>query len=113
MSKFVGETHIIEVISLAADMNDTATVTDSIDTTTAKDGVISFFVNGVSGSHGTHVVSLQYSADDSTWYSSTTNTVTGNGHIDARSPSAGRYVRLKVTTAEGLISTADLYLNVR
>ncbi len=63
------------------------------------------------GGNTTHIVTLQCSLDDTNW-NNTAATVTGVGLQDNTQVSA-RYVRLKVTTAEGSASTVDVIIQAK
>ena len=103
--------NIIQVGKLGADTNSTATVTTSIDLARVVNGIITFYVIGVTGGHITHVITMQYSPDGSSWINGA-NKITGVGCVDV-AVTAARYIRLKVTTAEGGVSTSDIYLLAR
>jgi hypothetical protein len=58
------------------------------------------------GTHATHVVTLQWSTDNIVWGDSNYS-ITGTGFFYAYKETGPLYYRLKVTTAEGAISTID------
>ena len=68
---------------------------------------VGVYVTAVTGSHATHVLTVQVSADDSNWFDSS-STVTGIGFVEF--DTIAQHVRAKVTTAEGSASTVDLFL---
>ena len=103
--------NIIQVEILGANTDSTATVTTVIDMMRVVNGVITFYVIPKTGTHLVHVVTLQYSPDGSTWRDGS-NKITGTGCVDV-TVTAARYIRLKVTTAEGGLSTSDIYLLAR
>jgi len=70
-----------------------------------------FDVLANTGTHSTHVVTLQISSDDSTW-TDTAHIITGVG-IKDNVQTAARYVRLKVTTNEGAASTVDWHIQAK
>ncbi len=87
--------------------NNTATVSASLD---IKDNKwVAWGAKQVSGGHSTHIITLQQSLDDSTWIS-TTSTLTGTGIVDNVQITT-RYVRLKVTTAEGSASSVSIIIH--
>ncbi len=104
----IGRSFISEIQKLAADTNNVATVTDSIDLNSVVNGVITFFTVANTGAHTTHVITLQYSPDNINWINGAKNLV-GIGCVEVP-VTAARYIRLKVTTAEGGASTTDIYL---
>lgn len=72
---------------------------------------ISLFVLDDTGTHATHVITIQISGDGVNW-EDTANTVTGTGSKVNVLCIAG-FVRAKVTTLEGGASTVDVTLVVR
>ena len=97
--------HFSELKQTGLDANATTTST----TLDVQDNAnVAFSIVGASGTHATHVVTLQCSLDDSAWQD-TSSTVTGVGVVDNVSITT-RYVRLKVTTDEGGTSTIDIII---
>lgn len=74
--------------------------------------LVSFQVRGNTGSHGSHIVTLQQSFDKTGDALSTSSTVTGLGIKDNIQISTG-FVRLKVTTVEGAASTIDILIQAK
>jgi len=68
---------------------------------------VGIYISAASGSHTTHVITLQISPDGITWHDSA-HIVTGIGYKEA--DTIAQYIRLKVTTAEGSPSTCDAYI---
>jgi hypothetical protein len=91
------------------DANDTSTVSTVLDV--LENRYISFDVQDNSGTHSNHVITLQISFDNSTWYN-TSSTKTGTGFVENVQVTA-RYVRLKVTTAEGSASIVDINIHAK
>lgn len=89
--------------------NSTITVTTGLDI--KENQYISWQVIANTGANTTHVITLQCSLDNSTWQN-TASTVTGVG-IEDNIQVTARYVRLKVTTAEGGASTVNVLLNAK
>jgi hypothetical protein len=87
----------------AIDANATSTTTSLSIIGNYKLGVI---VVGATGTHATHVVTLQTSLDDSVWVDTAT-TVTGEGR-STLDDVVGLFARAKVTTNEGAVSTVDI-----
>ncbi len=85
--------------------NDTATVGTALALVGARR--VGLQVDGATGTHATHVVTVQVSADGVT-YHSTSSTVTGDGAAELET--AFPYARAKVTTAEGGASTVNVNL---
>ncbi len=67
--------------------------------------LVGFMISDDTGTHSTHVITLQVSQDGTTW-SSTSTTVTGEGAASAAV--AFDWIRLLVTTLEGGASTVDI-----
>ena len=89
----------------ALDANDTATVTTSF--ATGGRAQVELVVSDSSGAHTTHEITVQSSPDDATW--------TDTDIVEAQlGTSVGtviaRYIRAKVTTAEGGASAVDVSL---
>lgn len=63
---------------------------------------------GKTGTHGTHVVTLQTSPNDIDWLD-TSVTVTGAGRA-IHNPCPCAFLRVKITTAEGAASTCDIHI---
>lgn len=91
------------------DANVADAVSDSLDIRENK--LLTFNVRGLTGSHATHEISLQRSFDN-TNFETTSAKVTGEG---TKTPIniAVRYVRLKVTTAEGSTSTVTVTIQAK
>lgn len=109
MSVYVRGSRATQSVATGADTNSTSTVTTSHDTLETS----TFFceVRAASGTHATHVVTVQCSSDDSNWEDMAT-TITGTGTATVTDVGA-RYVRAKVTTAEGAASTCDIYTTAK
>jgi len=67
---------------------------------------LGFYIVANSGTSTTHVCKLQISPNGTDWQD-TTHTVTGIGNLHDISCIAD-YVRIKVTTAQGAVSTVDI-----
>jgi len=87
------------------DTNNSGAVTASLYINGNK--TIGIYVHAATGTHGTHVLTVQVSADDINWFDSS-NTITGIGYVEA--DTIAQYVRVKVTTPESATSTCDLYI---
>lgn len=83
--------------------NDTNTVTPAM--TLGSRSLVGFEIIGVSGTHNTHVFTLQVSPDNTTWYSTGT-TLTNNGMV-AGVTVAFPFARLKCSTAQGGASVVN------
>ncbi len=86
------------------------TVTQSLDMSRARD--VSFQVIANTGTHATHVVTLQVSMDDTNWFT-TSLSVTGTGVTSSSFFNVAKFARLKVTTVEGAASTVDLTMQAK
>ena len=71
---------------------------------------VGMYVCGDSGSHSSHVVTLQVSPNGTDWFD-TNDTVTGTGFVK-QDLIVATEIRAKVTTAEGATSTCKVYLIV-
>lgn len=92
------------------DTNVLNATTSSIETFDAT--YVAVFVVDKAGAHTTHVITLQVSPDNVNWFD-TSLTVTGSpGKINGTLCIAN-YVRGKVTTVEGAVSTVDITLIVQ
>jgi len=90
----------------SVDMNTNATTT-GMDTSTCDQ--VTFYVNGLTGAHANHIVTLQFSHEDVDGsYQNSTHTKTGQGCVQVTDIKSVAWIRLKVTTVEGGVSTADL-----
>ncbi len=98
-----------ESINAGLDANSTSTVTDTLDIKANREVV--FEVYGESGTHATHVVTLQKSLDGTNW-TNTSNTQNQLGILNNIQVTA-RYVRCKVTTAEGGASSIKIIVQAK
>lgn len=100
--------HFSELIETGINANAaTTTTTLHIDDNT----YVAFEVRAASGTHATHIITLQQSFDDSNW-TNTGSTVTGTGLVD-NIQITSHFVRLKVTTTEGGASTVDVTIQAK
>jgi len=99
-------TNFSTVTKAGIDTNDNTAVTDALDVRGGNN--LAFQVIAKTGTHSTHVITLQVSADKITWINST-HTLTGVG-IKDNLTTALCWARLKVTTAESATSTCDVFL---
>lgn len=86
------------------------TLSNSLDIGNAA--LVIFQVLANSGSHSTHVLTLQCSVDDTNWNDVSGATLTGVG-VNGEITVASQYVRLKVTTNEGGASTVDIIIQAK
>lgn len=91
------------------DANDTDSVTVGLDI--KSNDFVSFQIIANTGGNTTHILTLQCSLNNSTWQN-TSSTITGVGLLDNIQVSA-RFIRVKVTTAEGGASTVDVLINAK
>ena len=87
-----------------------SSVTTGLDIGGAKTAI--FQVLAASGTHATHVITLQESVDNSNWDDVSGATVAGAGVKTGISVGA-HFVRLKVTTLEGGASTVDVTIQAK
>jgi len=96
------------VTDLAFDMNSLGNAT----ALKAKGATIaSLIVKHVSGTHATHIITIQVSRDGTDWVN-TNHTITGVGVLDAVLCLGNEY-RARLTTVEGSASTCDVTLIIR
>jgi hypothetical protein len=67
---------------------------------------LAMFVEGKTGAHANHIITLEMSPDGVTWFD-TPHTVTGEGN-DHYIETVCDSIRAKVTTLEGVASTVDI-----
>ncbi len=100
---------IAELTAAGVDAN-AASVTASLDIGGAK--LVMFQALAATGTHATHIITLQCSPDDSNFYDVSGATLTGVGAKDGIEVGA-QFVRLKVTTVEGGVSTVDVIIQAK
>ena len=98
--------HFSELKVSGLDTNNLNATTISLDI--SDNEAVAFSVVNASGAHTTHVITLQCSLDDSEWFDIST-TITGLG-VKNNITIITKFVRLKVTTAEGGTSTVDIII---
>lgn len=81
-----------------------ASLSTSVDCNDCRNAT--FWIEGISGTHTTHVYTVQYSPDETYWVDSAT-TITGVGVVTFDCTNF-RYIRVKCTTSEGAASTVDI-----
>lgn len=86
------------------DANSTSTVTDAFDI--SNNNFVAWQVLANTGVHNTHIIKLQGSIDKINW-ATTSSSITGIG-INDNVQITARYIRFKVTTAEGATSTVNI-----
>jgi len=98
--------------TLALDANDTNAVTAGLDI--KNNSLIGWSVLEKTGSHGNHVLTLQRSTDNVNWDDTSSTVTAGTAYtVKQASDVVVRYVRVKVTTAEGSASTVDIVINAK
>lgn len=88
---------------------DATSVTAALDISGQSDVFLE--VVGVTGTHATHVVTMQTSSDGTVW-NDTAVTITGEGIVQTTVVTA-RFVRSKVTTDEGSAATANITIQAK
>jgi len=66
---------------------------------------------GLTGTHATHTVGFEISNNDTDWVTGPALTLTGEGIATANTPA--RYIRAKVTLAEGAASTSRIIVHAK
>lgn len=97
--------HFSELKETGVDANATST-TASLHVEDNKK--VAFHVVAATGTHATHIITLQCSLDNSNWFD-TASTITGLGVVN-NVDIITHFVRLKVTTNEGGASTVDIII---
>jgi hypothetical protein len=87
----------------AVDAN-ASTATASVDISTAKD--IVWTVENMTGTHATHITTMECSLDGTNWYAMPGTIGPGEGHLQVAV--FARYIRFLVSTVEGAASTIDI-----
>lgn len=100
---------LVSSIETSKNTNSTSTATTGLDISEQK--LVAMAVLGTTGAHDNHEVELQCSIDNTNWFG-TGKKITGVGLKDGISIAA-RYVRLKVTIAEGATSTVTLVVQAK
>lgn len=88
---------------------DTSSTTTSIEMGDAS--LAALYVVANTGTHATHVTTLQVSPDGTNWFD-TSHTITGVGNLHNISCAAYE-IRAKVTTHEGATSTVDITVLIK
>ena len=65
------------------------------------------------GSHSTHVLTIQRSTDNINWDNTSSKITAGTPYQIKTATVNVRYVRVKVTTAEGSASTVEVVINAK
>ncbi len=104
----VGGSTFSDQTDTGVDANATSTTTP-LDVSEGHDLVAE--IRAASGTHATHVTTIQCSLDNSSW-TDTAYTKTGTGVIDAMEIHS-KWVRAKITTNEGGASTVDIQIQAK
>ncbi|MBL4820131.1 MAG: hypothetical protein JKY98_03935 [Gammaproteobacteria bacterium] len=85
----------------------------SVSTALVMEGakLAAFFVVANTGTHATHVITMQVSPDGTNWFD-TSHTITGVGNLH-NIGCAAEQIRCKVTTLEGATSTVDITIIIK
>ena len=105
----IGVAHLAEMTQAGIDANASSN-SNSLDVGSQR--LCIFQIKGATGSHATHVFTAQCSVDDTTWNDIPGKTVTGEGVI-AEVEVASQFVRVRVSTVEGGVSTIDLIIQAK
>jgi len=71
---------------------------------------IGVYVCGITGTHATHIITLQISPNGTDWFD-TADTITGEGYVK-QDLIISDQARVKVTTTEGATSTSKVFVIV-
>lgn len=92
------------------DTNSLSTKTAGVDVSSCDQ--LTFYVIPNTGSHATHIVTLQFSPEDvDASYQDSTYNIPGTGCLHVSDIQSVAWVRLKVTVKEGAVSTCDLAID--
>jgi len=94
----------------ALDTNVLNAVTASLDVTAQQ--FVSWCVVDATGAHDNHVITMQLSLDNVTFFDSPSKLL-GADRISIENNMSVGYIRWKVTTAEGATSTVDIIINAK
>jgi len=98
--------------TLALDANDTNSVTAGLDI--KNNSLMGWSVLEKTGSHSAHVLTVQRSTDNVNWDNTASTITAGTSYqISVSGSVPARYIRVKVTTAEGSASTVDVVINAK
>lgn len=89
---------------------DAATRTTALNIGSASNCI--FQVRGASGTHGTHILTLECSVDNINWNPISGATVTGEG-VKGEITVASEWISALVTTLEGGASTVDVIIQAK
>ena len=98
----------ISISSLGLDLNSTSTVSNIIELGSLRS--VGVHVVSVSGTHTTHVLTLQLSPDGGANWVDTTTTVTGSGKYVSSNTCFATHARVKCSTAQGAAAVCDVYI---
>lgn len=103
-------TKFTEQITTGLNADDSDSVTAGLEI--KENSVTTMQVIANTGTHATHIIVLQCSANNATWHNVDSGSVNGTGIADGLTVGA-RYIRAKVSTEEGGASTVDIYLQAK
>jgi len=103
-------TKFSEHIETGLDANSVGDVSTSLEI--KENSVVTMQVIASSGGNTTHIIDLQCSANNSNWHNVTSGSVNQIGIVDGLTVGA-RYIRARVSTAEGSASIVDVYLQAK
>jgi len=98
-------------VTIALDANDTNSITTSLDIKNNTE--IAWSVKEKTGSHSSHILTFQRSTDNVNWDNTSSKITAGTAYQVKTATVQVRYIRIKVTTAEGDASTVDVVINAK
>ncbi len=101
-------TKFTEHIEVGLDANSVGDVSTSLEI--KENTIVTMQVIANTGGNTTHIIDLQCSANNSNWHN--VASVNQIGITDGNTIGA-RYIRARVSTAEGAASTVDVYLQAK
>ena len=103
-------TKFSEHIEIGLDANSVGAVSTSLEI--KENDTTSMQVIANTGGNTTHIIDLQCSSDNANWHNVVSGSVVGTGIATGLIVGA-RYIRARVSTAEGGASTVDVYLQAK
>ena len=103
-------TKFSEHIELGFDANNSGAVSSSLDI--KEDSLVTMQVIANTGTNTTYIIDLQCSTNNSNWHNVAGGSINQTGIVDGLTVGA-RYIRARVSTAEGGASTVDVYLQAK
>ena len=102
-------TNFADATAYQIDTDDVASATDTLNIEESL--TIGFFTTAVSGTHASHILTLEVSPDGTDWYASSL-TKTGVGYANGYT-TAAKFCRVRCSTAEGASSQVNVIIQAK